>query len=378
MGERILITGGAGFIGRRLARHLLGAGDEVRILDVLLPQVHGNSPALPRWLEQDCELQVASVLDRDAVAAAVKGIDAVVHLAAETGTAQSMYAIHRCTDVNVSGTALLLECLVPHLERIRSVIVASSRAVYGEGKYDCARCGIVYPTGRTREALAAGRWEPVCPQCGGDVTSLPTDEASLTRPTSTYGVTKLSQELLLAAFGPAFDVAVAALRYQNVYGGGQSLGNPYTGILTHFFTAVRRQEPPRVFEDGFESRDFVHVDDVVNATVRAIRASARGTFNVGSGVRTTIWTLAELMCRTLGGDLRPQVVSEYRVGDIRHCVADLRRAAAALGYEPQVTLEAGMREFVEWAIAQPDTGVPVANANRELAAFGLLKVRDGT
>jgi dTDP-L-rhamnose 4-epimerase len=288
-----------------------------------------------------------------------------------------MYAIHRYVDVNVGGTAMLLECLVPHAARVRKVVIASSRAVYGEGKYACGRCGIVYPEGRSHEALAAGRWEPVCPRCAGPVESLPTDEESRTCPASTYGATKVSQELLAAAFGPAFGVSVVTLRYQNVYGAGQSLGNPYTGILTHFFSALRRHEPPRVFEDGLESRDFVHVDDVVEATMRALESPAEGVFNVGSGARTSILALAEAMCRSIAPDITPVIVSEYRVGDIRHCVADLRRAAAHLNYSPRVSLEAGLREFKTWAAGEPERGASVAVANNELATYGLLRSVDG-
>lgn len=376
MSERVLITGGAGFIGARLARRLLLAGQEVRILDALLAQVHGPDPSLPDWLRRDCDLQVADVRDRRAVERAVNDVDTVVHLAAETGTAQSMYTIHRYADVNVNGTAMLLECLVPFAGRVRKLVIASSRAVYGEGKYECARCGVVYPDGRSPVALAAGRWEPVCPRCGGPIASLPTDEDSRTHPTSTYGATKLAQEQLAAIFARGFGVSVAMLRFQNVYGGGQSLANPYTGILTHFFSALGRREAPRVFEDGLESRDFVHVDDVVEATVRVLDVSAQGVFNVGAGVRTSILALAEAMCRSVAPDVRPVIVSEYRVGDIRHCVADLQRAAVQLNYVPRVSLDAGLGEFIAWAAGEPERGAAVSAANKELASYGLLRSAD--
>jgi dTDP-L-rhamnose 4-epimerase len=377
MRERVLVTGGAGFIGRRLAQHLLHAGYHVRILDALIAQVHGSEPALPDWMRGDCDLQIGDVRDRDAVARAVEGVDSVIHLAAETGTAQSMYAIHRYVDVNVSGTAMLLDCLVPRADRLRRLVIASSRAVYGEGKYDCARCGVVYPQGRSRAALAAGQWEPLCPECAGPIAAMPTDEDSRTQPTSTYGATKRSQELLGATFGPSFGVPVAALRYQNVYGAGQSLGNPYTGILTHFFSALRRHEPPRVFEDGLETRDFVHVEDAVAAAVLALTTSAEGVFNVGSGVRTSILSLAAAMCRSVAPGISPVVVSEYRVGDIRHCVADLQRARARLNYVPRVSLDAGLAEFTAWAAGEPVSAMSVSAANRELVAYGLLRSADG-
>ncbi len=373
MGERVLITGGAGFIGTRLARRLLGEGFAVRILDVLLPQVHGPAPQVPDWMRRDCELLVNDVRDRQAVEQAVQDVDAAIHLAAETGTAQSMYAIERCVGVNAGGTATLLECLVPHASRIRKIVVASSRAVYGEGKYRCAACGPVFPPSRRAEDLAAARWDPSCPRCGSPLTSVPTDEDSRLSPASIYGATKLSQELLATAFGPAFQIPVVALRYQNVYGSGQSLGNPYTGILTHFFSALRDGHAPRVFEDGRESRDFVHVDDVVDATVLALAARDSGVFNVGAGVSTSILTLAQAMCRSMNAQVAPVVVPEYRVGDIRHCVADLTRAAAGLGYAPRVDLEHGLSEFVAWAARQPPSAGSVTQANQELAALGLLR-----
>jgi dTDP-L-rhamnose 4-epimerase len=374
--DRVLITGGAGFIGTRIARHLLDAGLTVRILDVLLPQVHGDQPQLPDWLGRDCELIVADIRNRSAMETAVNGVDVVIHLAAETGTAQSMYAIERCVSVNAGGTATLLECLVPHARRVRKLVIASSRAVYGEGKYACSLCGPVYPPSRRAEDLTAGRWNPRCPGCGAAITVVATDEDSRMSPASIYGATKLSQELFASAFGPAFEVPVVILRYQNVYGAGQSLGNPYTGILTHFFSALRRGQPPRVFEDGQESRDFVHVEDVVQASVLAVSTQAGGVYNVGSGVSTSILALAQEMCRSMDAQIEPVIVPEYRIGDIRHCVADLNRATTTLGYVPLVKLETGLSEFVAWAAGQRPSSGSVTQANQELAALGLLRSAD--
>ena len=378
MAERVLITGGAGFIGARLARQLLDRGRTVRILDNLHPQVHGPEVALPPSLTEECELHVGDIRDPAAVGRAVADVDSAVHLAAETGTGQSMYAVHRYSDVNVGGTAVLLEHMARQAGRIGKLVVASSRAVYGEGKYVCARCGVVYPRARTAAALAAGQWEPVCPGCGLRIEAVATDEESRTVPTSIYGASKMSQELLATAFGPAVETAVVTLRYQNVYGAGQSLSNPYTGILTHFFSAIRRGESPRVFEDGRESRDFVHVSDVVRATVAALDYPGSGVFNVGTGVQTTIMALAQAMCRQAGATVLPKVVGDYRVGDIRHCFADFSRAQRELAYVPQVDLESGLREFLDWADAQPAERRRVDEANRELLAHGLLRSgRDG-
>jgi dTDP-L-rhamnose 4-epimerase len=372
--ERVLLTGGAGFIGVRLARHLAEAGSRVRVLDSLLPQVHGPLPQVPAELGEFCEVLVGDVRDPAAVAAAVAGVESVVHLAAETGTGQSMYAVHRHADVNVGGTAVLLEALAPHAARLRRLIVTSSRAVYGEGRYECPQCGPVAPLGRGHERLSHGLWDPVCPRCAGPVEPRPTDEDTPTRPASVYGTTKLAQELLVLNFGAAFGVHAVALRLQNVYGEGQSLSNPYTGILTHFLNAVRLGEAPRVFEDGQESRDFVHVDDVVGAIAAALRRRhVPEILNVGSGTRTSILDVAAAICRVMGSSLAPQVVGTYRAGDIRHGVADLRRARAALDYHPRVDFDSGLRGFVSWAVTHDVTGASAAAANEELARAGLLR-----
>ena len=209
MAERVLITGGAGFIGTHLSRHLLDLGFDVRILDNLHPQVHGEEAAVSPWMRTACDVRLADVRDRAAIQSAVDSVDLVIHLASETGTGQSMYAVHRCVDVNVSGTAMLLEALVPHAERVRKLVIASSRAVYGEGKYECRGCGAVYPGARSAGALAAGAWDPVCPKCAGPIEVRPTDEESRTAPASIYGASKLSQELLASAFGAGFGVPVA-------------------------------------------------------------------------------------------------------------------------------------------------------------------------
>jgi dTDP-L-rhamnose 4-epimerase len=374
MADRILITGGAGFIGRRLAQRTLAAGWDVRIVDAFLPQVHGEAPVVPSWLSGDCDLRRGDVRDPDVMRSAVADIDVVFHLAAETGTGQSMYAIQRYVDVNAGGTAVLLEALQQSGDRCRILVNASSRAVYGEGQYHCPTCGIVHPPLRDPQRLARGEWDPTCPSCGSRIDAVATREDAVTRPVSVYGTTKLAQELLSSHYGHAFDTSVVSLRFQNVYGLGQSLLNPYTGILTHFFNTLRRGDSPRVFEDGRESRDFVHVDDVVAALLAAVIADpGHHTVNIGSGVRTTILQLAEAMRDVMRVDVTPVVVGEYRVGDVRHCVADLTRARQLLDYSPAVPLEAGLVEFVAWAASQQPSAASEATANHELAALGLLR-----
>jgi dTDP-L-rhamnose 4-epimerase len=347
--EHVLVTGGAGFIGQRLAKRLLAEGNTIRVLDCLLPEVHGPRADVPPWLRSAADVRVADVRDPATVRDALSGVTVVVHLAAATATAQSMFEMQRTTDLNVTGTAVLCDGISAGREPIRKLVVASSRAVYGEGLYRCSRCGPVHPGPRTGRALGDARWEPPCPSCGGSIASVPTPESSATAPSSVYGVTKLAQELLARATGAAFGVPVVALRFQNVYGGGQSLTNPYTGLLTHFYRRLTDHQPPLLFEDGRQSRDFVHVDDTVDALMKAIEGPASGVFNVGSGRATTIADVARLMSDVMAPDIVPVVCGESRLGDIRHCVADLAHARAVLSYVPQVPLEAGLREFIAWA-----------------------------
>jgi len=374
MSERVLITGGAGFIGRRLATQLRRNGWQVRVLDNLLAQVHGPDADFPPELARDCECVRGDVTDPVAVKSATADIDAVVHLAAETGTAQSMYEMRRYADVNVVGMATVLDALVPHAARIRRVLLASTRAVYGEGRYACERCGPVYPELRSREQLERREWDPVCPGCGGRIEAVATDESTPLRPVSIYGDTKSAQEQLLRTFGRSFHVDVTVLRYQNVFGAGQSLSNPYTGILTAFFRRIAQHQAPLVFEDGAESRDFVHVDDVVEATARALTAvgTRGGTFNVGSGVRTSIDDLARVMVAEMRRAVTPVVTGQFRIGDIRHCFADIGRLTAALSWSPRVSLAAGVREFCDWAASQAFEADIEARAERELKDRRLL------
>lgn len=373
---KTLITGGAGFIGSRLARRLLKDGYSLRILDSLNPQVHGAGTTVPDWMARDSDVRVADISDREAVRSALEGVEAVVHLAAETGPAQSMYEIERYTQANVQGTATLLQEMLPRRTEIRRLVVASSRAVYGEGKYHCAVHGTVYPEPRLDEHLSAGRWEPVCPVCGEDMEAVPTDEDSLPKPTSLYAVTKLAQEQMCLVWGRAYGVATRALRYQNVYGPGQSLTNPYIGVLAIFAARIKSGSPLQVYEDGRESRDFVHVEDVVRATALALSegdAAEAAVYNVGSGQAASLYDVAVTLAEEMGREVSVEVTGRYRVGDIRHCYADLRRAVAVLGYTPQVSLRAGLRGLAEWTWAQESFSDELDQATRELAKAGLYR-----
>jgi dTDP-L-rhamnose 4-epimerase len=345
---RILITGGAGFIGRHLVQALLTDGHTVRVLDNLSPQVHGPDPRVPVELAH-AEVIRGDVRDPETVSIALAGMEGVVHLAAETGVGQSMYEVERYVDVNDRGTACLLEEMA---RQPIPIVLASSRAVYGEGLYHCPRCGEVSPHAREAEALARGIWEPVCPVCAGVVMSVPTHEGAPPRPGSVYAATKLAQEHLCQIVADAYAMPLTILRFSNVYGPGQSLSNPYTGILSTFYTRASRGKEISVFEDGQESRDFVFVGDVVQAICRSLVLAHRPrtqVFNVGSGTATSIIDLARMMLHLGGWHVPIQITGSYRVGDIRHARADMQQSARALGMNTPTSLETGLRHWLEWA-----------------------------
>jgi dTDP-L-rhamnose 4-epimerase len=378
MAKAILIIGGAGFIGSRLALRLAVGGHQVRVMDSLERQIHGEQPEqspLLLSIRDKVDFTRGSVTSRQDLLAALNGIDVVVHLAAETGTGQSMYAIRRYTEVNVGGTALLLDLVANERLPIEKLVVASSRAVYGEGKYHCSEHGIVFPRTRSALAMQSGDFEIRCPRCEQPARMEPTDEESLTRPTSVYGITKLNQEQMVLTIGQALGISALALRYQNVYGPGQSLSNPYTGILSIFSTCMRNGNDINIFEDGRESRDFVFIDDVIAATVACIEYEGRlvEALNVGSGVATDVMTVARMLQSLLGTSVSIAVSGKFRVGDIRHNVADLTRIRGLLGYKPTIAFEEGLRQFIRWVKSE---GIPADHYQRsirELEAKGLFK-----
>ncbi len=378
MGKNILITGGAGFIGSRLANALLAGGHRVRVLDNLSPQIHGAKPessSLLLSLHGDVEFIRGSVCNRDDLVHALRGVDTVVHLAAETGTGQSMYAIQHYSDVNIGGTALLLDLIANEQLPVKKIVVASSRAVYGEGKYLCAVHGDVYPASRAAENMQQGDFEVHCPLCGIPVEMVATDEATPVCPASVYGITKLTQEQLALTVGRALGISVLAYRYQNVYGPGQSLSNPYTGILSIFSTRIRNGSGLNIFEDGKESRDFVFIDDVVDATVKGIEHEPPlvDVFNVGSGVATDVLTIANTLQALLGATVPTQVTGQFRLGDIRHNVADLTKARNVLGFEPSVSVEQGLAQFASWVKGEQVQTDHYEESLKELKAKGLFK-----
>lgn len=374
--RKILVTGGLGFIGLELSRLFAGRGDEVRILDNLSPQIHGPVPAVDReaLARAKVAVMVGDVVSRKDLEAALEGVDAVVHLAAETGTGQSMYEIARYDQVNSYGTALLLDVLANRPHRVKKLLLTSSRAVYGEGQYRCATHGVVQPAPRAVERLKAGDFELHCPACAAIVSPVATRETAIPQPASIYAATKLAQEELVRIACTAIGIPYAILRLQNVYGPGQSLNNPYTGILSIFSTRIRRGLDLPIFEDGKESRDFVHVADVVRAIALCLDTGrAEGhVLNVGSGSPTTVREVAEMLVKVFRGTSRVEVTGQFRVGDIRHCYADLTAIRETAGYAPQVELEAGLAGFAAWVLSQPLPEDGLDRANAELERRGLM------
>jgi dTDP-L-rhamnose 4-epimerase len=373
---KILITGGAGFIGQHVTRHLLSLHHEITILDNFLDQVHAGNRALPADLGKHVKLIVGDVADPAALRPALDGQDCVVHLAAETGTGQSMYEVSRYERTNIAGTALLYELLSKENSfRIGRMVVASSRAIYGEGAYRCERDGVVYPISRSVGEKRAGQFDPLCPQCGNVCETLPTPETAPYQPSSFYGLTKQVQEQMALMFGHVLKIPTVALRYQNVYGPGQSLQNPYTGILAIFSNLARAGRPIQVFEDGLESRDFVSIDDVVRATsVAVIEKNIHGVHavNVGSGERTTVLEVAQRINAFYGGQSEVKITGDFREGDIRHGEADLSFAQSLLSYTARYRFGDSLRNFLEWASEGTFNESNYERSLRELKGLGLL------
>jgi dTDP-L-rhamnose 4-epimerase len=371
--SNILVTGGAGFIGSHLVDALVERGHRVRILDSLVEQVHGPTP--PAHLNSQAEFMQGDVCDAEAVKNALDGIDVVYHQAAEVGVGQSMYEIVRYVKANDLGTAVLLEEMIKRPGQFKKLVVASSMSIYGEGAYRCESCNVaVNPFLRAAEQLAAHDWEFKCETCGALLTTIGTPEAKPLVPTSVYAVTKQDQEQYCLAVGRAYGIPTVAFRYFNVYGTRQALSNPYTGVCAIFSSRLLNDQSPAIFEDGEQSRDFVHVSDIVQANLLALDTD-KGDFeamNVGTGRATTVRQIAELLAKGLGKDIGPTIVGKYREGDIRHCVADISKARRLLGYEPKVTLETGLAELLDWLGTQ-NADDRVEDATAELSQKGLVK-----
>ncbi len=348
-----LVTGGAGFIGSHLVDALLARGERVRVLDNLDRLAH-PSGGPPEHLPPDADLVVGDLRDRSAVDRALHGIDRVYHLGGAVGNGESMVNVRRSVDVNCGGTATLMEAVIERRERIRRVVAASSMVVYGEGAYECTEHGRIVPGPRPLEQLRRREWEPRCPGCGRELTCVPCDELTPLKPMSVYGITKRDQEELVLTLGASYGIEAVALRYLNTYGPRQALGNPYTGVAAIFAARLLHGRRPIVFEDGRQLRDLVHVTDVVRATVAAMDApgAAGHAINVATGRRLRIAELALGLATALGSPLEPELTGEFRVGDIRHCVAETTAGRELVGFEAIADRAEGLAELARWVERQ--------------------------
>jgi dTDP-L-rhamnose 4-epimerase len=372
--QPVLVTGGAGFIGSHLVDLLVARGVTVRVLDNLDPQVHGKGATAPRWLPAGVEFLRGSVTDRAMVARALLGVRGVVHLAASVGVGQSMYAIASYVENNSLGAAVLLDEMVNGGHQVKRLVVASSMSIYGEGRYRCRACGPIAPALRPLSQLQARQWDMRCPGCGGAADFAPTEEAKPLIPTSVYAVTKRDHEELCLCVGRAYGIGTVALRLFNVYGTRQSLSNPYTGVAAIFMSRLLNGNAPMIFEDGLQSRDFVHVSDVARAFALALEREdvSDVALNVGTGRATSVLDIARLLEKALGVERAPEIVAKFREGDIRHCIADNRLAGTLLGFTPAVSLEEGFPDLIRWA--KSDTAADrVTEARSELEARGLVR-----
>lgn len=378
--KKILITGGAGFIGSNIALKLVEAGSDVVVLDNLSPQIHGADPDVTSPLYNSIKGKVefikGDVTNRLDWEKALPGVEAIIHLAAETGTGQSMYEIEKYVNVNIGGTAIMLDLLTNSKHEVKRVIVAESRAIYGEGRYWSEELGQhVYPEARSESAMSQGRYEVTYPGCASALTLTTTTEDSKVHPTSVYGITKQVQGQLVHLVCKSIGIDSVSFRYQNVYGPGQSLSNPYTGILSIFSTRIKNGNDINIFEDGHESRDFVYIDDVADATIAALTApgvSGRA-FNIGSGVATDVLTVAKTLCHHYKKEVPLKVTGNYRLGDIRHNLADITLAKELLGFTPKWSFERGIEMFTRWVDGQPLHDDGYERSLDEMKEKGLFK-----
>ena len=376
--NRILITGGAGFIGSHLALRLLKSNYRVTVLDNLSPQIHGERPEqskLYRSIAGKVDFVRGDVTSRKDMELIIPGHNTIVHFAAETGTGQSMYQIDRYTRVNVGGTSLLLDILANMKHDVKRLVVASSRAVYGEGKYISKEFGVVYPGHRSASDMEAGDFAVKYPGCREPLVLAATDEESKLHPSSVYGITKQAQEQLVMTVCPTINVAPVVLRYQNVYGPGQSLSNPYTGILSIFSNLIMKNQPINIFEDGTESRDFIFVEDAVEVAMLAIeRPEAEGEiFNAGTGEPTSVLAVANALVDKLKGHSAVTVTGNFRIGDIRHNYANLEKIRKKLGFSPAYDFDSGLSRFCEWVRSVGSASNDYERSLQEMKAKGLFK-----
>lgn len=378
--KHVLITGGAGFIGSNVALKLVEQGVEVTVLDNLSPQIHGENPDVTSPLYNSIKSKVnfinGTVTSRDDWKKALEGADVVLHLAAETGTGQSMYEIEKYVNVNIGGTAILLDILTNEKTDVKRVVVAESRAIYGEGRYWSDELhAFVYPDERSEETMSKGDFRVKYPGCNRPLKLVGTTEDSKIHPGSVYGITKQVQGQLVHMVCKSIGIESVSFRYQNVYGPGQSLSNPYTGILSIFSTRIKNGKGINIFEDGLESRDFVYIDDVVDATILGliIPGISGHAFNVGTGIATDVLTVANTLKNYYGIDVPITVSGNYRLGDIRHNYADITKARSLLRFEPKWSFEKGIKQFCKWVDQQPVQEDKYESSIKEMKDKGLYK-----
>ena len=374
----ILITGGAGFIGSNLALALLEKGHKITVLDNLSTQIHGDAPnetsPLYKSIKDKVTFVEGTVTSRKDWSKALKGQDIIVHFAAETGTGQSMYCIEKYTEVNIQGTAIMLDILANEEHKVKKIVIASSRSIYGEGKYIHPEFGAVYPNHRNEEDMLVGDFE-VTYNGHSNLKLVGTDEESKIHPSSVYGITKQNQEQMIMTVCPTLGIAPVAFRYQNVYGPGQSLSNPYTGILSIFSTQIRNGNGIQIFEDGKETRDFVFIEDVVNATILGIEKEEANNeiFNVGTGIATDVLTVAKTLIDAYNIDVPVKVTGKFRLGDIRHNYAEMSKIKDLLGFKPKIFFKEGIQKFTKWVMSQEIEDDNLETSLAEMKKKGLLK-----
>ncbi len=372
--DKALVTGGAGFIGSHVVDLLLEKGYEVRVIDSLEEQVHGKRDTPPAYLNPEVEFIHGNVLDREAITRALDGVDVVCHQAAAVGVAQSMYQIYDYVRGNDLITASLLQAIVDGGPKIKKLVVASSMSIYGEGRYQCKKCGLVAPGTRSDEQLASRQWDLLC-DCGQVLEALPTDEAKTRVCESVYAVGKKVTEELAMVVGQAYNIPTVALRYFNVYGPRQALSNPYTGLLAIVASSVLAKKPMPIFEDGKQMRDFTFVRDIARANLASIEWDGTGAvaLNVGTGRHLSVMEVASEVRKGLGGDNEFQVQGKFRSGDIRHCYADASLAEKVIGFTAETRFEDGLPYFLDWSSEEEGVDFKADKASGELAQKGLIK-----
>ena len=383
--KKILVTGGSGFIGAEIVNQLYKQGCwDITVLDCMTEQIHGKEwkqSYLYRSIEGKCRFIKGSVCDLETVRDVMDDCEYIIHLAAETGTGQSMYQINQYNETNVMGTSNLLQAisLAGKDSKVKKIILSSSRSVYGEGKYECQNCGVIYPDSRNKEKMMAGDFNFYCPKCGEKLNLVATTEDSEIKPASLYAYTKYAQEMMLKTMCPAMGIDYTIFRFQNVYGVGQSLKNPYTGILSVFSTLMLENKPVNIFEDGLESRDFVNVRDIARGVIDSIEndKSNGETLNLGSGVNTSVISIAEILKKHYGSASEIRVTGDFRIGDIAHNKADITKAQEILNFNPTINLEDGLKQFCSWVVGQDKDNSGYERSLSEMEKAGMFVRKQG-